>query len=658
MKVRRNQAALATAVVVAWGMLAPGAARGQVFSGQEGRLMDVNPLVGGSGINTQRPVQSYTAGAYSNYIVTGNVTGARSFRAFSPIRDSSSFFIDLPSSSLTNFRRDTIGVDDVRRNPATFYNPRPYYDPSQTVLDSGAISLGLNTPGGSIPSDPYRSVNPLSYSLSPQLVSPQLLGASTDDARIQSGLAEIGLLSQTLQRDGAASAFAPAPVTPQALNSGAMNQDLLQSPLFAANPNLRERQNFVSDPVAALRELREARPVSATGEIETRVDPRTEALVAQEAVGLGSLETEGDPWQAAMYNRQLEPVLPGAAALGPELQSPLDFSRYDVTWSSSPRVTPPGLIDSAPTDLLEATSAAQEYADLYRRRYQMLMRSRLIERTAEPEPEAPLARGGAAGEAGGEAGVEGAGATAVPQAARVPAGMAYLTELLGGPVSSLATSAATPVNEKLKVAERLVKAKQYYTAAGQCQIAEAYDPRNPLPVLARGHALFAAGEYLSASHCIQRGIGMFPGFENVRLDMKGIIPDAKLLDVRRADLEKRLGDNEDYELRFLLGYVDYYMGLEEFGLPQLERAAAAAPAGSVIARFPEMLAQRVELSEPVAAEAAETEEGAGAVEASKEEMSEAAADEEEKPASTIEEEAEMPFAEPTTERPKRVELPE
>ena len=77
--------------------------------------LDANPQVGSTGSNSNQPTRIYGQGVNTNLMITGNTTGGTAFRSYSPIRSTTEFglgSISLPSSSLSNFRRDTFGVSD------------------------------------------------------------------------------------------------------------------------------------------------------------------------------------------------------------------------------------------------------------------------------------------------------------------------------------------------------------------------------------------------------------------------------------------------------------------------------------------------------------------------------------------------------------------
>jgi len=137
MKAHRTLTAMAA-------LLAAPAAWGQVVRTQHGRALDSNYLLGSGGINSVRRVNYRIDG---NYYVTGQVTLGRHFRGTVPYRAASSLGADVPSAGLSDFIRDSIGVDQIR----TAYEPSVYLAPSRTVLGPGAIDRGQTAPGTTIP---------------------------------------------------------------------------------------------------------------------------------------------------------------------------------------------------------------------------------------------------------------------------------------------------------------------------------------------------------------------------------------------------------------------------------------------------------------------------------------------------------------------------
>ncbi|MEE9295196.1 MAG: hypothetical protein V3W34_09595 [Phycisphaerae bacterium] len=157
------------------------------------------------------------------------------------------------------------------------------------------------------------------------------------------------------------------------------------------------------------------------------------------------------------------------------------------------------------------------------------------------------------------------------------------------PLSSMVGGAVSPSAQFAHQAEQFLKSGAYHRALAHYDVALVADRDNPLLVLGQAHALIGAGEYFGAFRKLLLAIERFPEIAYFKLDLNEFITDADLLDIRRADLEKRLAHQDDYRFRFLLGYIEHYTGLTEFGLGNIERAAAAAPAGSPITEFLETI---------------------------------------------------------------------
>ncbi len=167
--------------------------------------------------------------------------------------------------------------------------------------------------------------------------------------------------------------------------------------------------------------------------------------------------------------------------------------------------------------------------------------------------------------------------------------MNFIRSTSDHPLTSLVGDGDDPTTQWQRTAEEFLKDGEFRRAVSHYEVARVTDPDNPLLLLGQGHALIGTGEYAAAVRKIEQAIQRFPEIAYFDLDLNQFITDPDLLDIRRADLEKRLAQFDDYRLRFLLGYIEYYTGLQGFGLENLKAAAAAAPPDSPIAGFPEML---------------------------------------------------------------------
>ncbi|MBN2445740.1 MAG: tetratricopeptide repeat protein, partial [Phycisphaerae bacterium] len=165
----------------------------------------------------------------------------------------------------------------------------------------------------------------------------------------------------------------------------------------------------------------------------------------------------------------------------------------------------------------------------------------------------------------------------------------YAAQMLDQPLGSFVGKGQSALNDEMLKAEALMDIGHYFEAAGRYEIAERLDPGNPLPRLGHGHALLAAGEYSTAAVLIEQALSLFPDAARFHINLSDLMGGAEIVDVRRADLMKRLEANEDARLRFLLGYLEYHSGDHGRGLENLKKAAENASPTSIIARYPGLL---------------------------------------------------------------------
>jgi tetratricopeptide (TPR) repeat protein len=123
----------------------------------------------------------------------------------------------------------------------------------------------------------------------------------------------------------------------------------------------------------------------------------------------------------------------------------------------------------------------------------------------------------------------------------------------------------------MRDAEGHLMAGRYYRAAGCFSLASIYQADDPLALAGRGHALFAAGEYVSSALFLSRALAISPEYLQMRVDLAAMLGDEKKLADRIADIEKWLAQSGSGQLQFLLGYVYYRTG-------QLARAKQAIDA--------------------------------------------------------------------------------
>lgn len=141
-----------------------------------------------------------------------------------------------------------------------------------------------------------------------------------------------------------------------------------------------------------------------------------------------------------------------------------------------------------------------------------------------------------------------------------------------GSHSSLDSLSQSKFNQHMCDAEEHLVAGRYYRAAGCFSLASVYQADNPLALAGRGHALFAAGEYVSSALFLSRALAISPEYLQMRVDLAAMLGDEKKLTDRIADIEQWLAQSGSGQLQFLLGYVYYQTG----HLTQAKQAIDAA----------------------------------------------------------------------------------
>ena len=103
----------------------------QYSTSQGGHLLDANPRIGSGGLNSPtNPNPRLLGPGFNNLLITGNVTGGRSFQGDIGYRSPYEFQGGLGSTELSNFRRDSVGQADLS---VDLNRPRPYLSPSRGV---------------------------------------------------------------------------------------------------------------------------------------------------------------------------------------------------------------------------------------------------------------------------------------------------------------------------------------------------------------------------------------------------------------------------------------------------------------------------------------------------------------------------------------------
>ncbi|NOX60027.1 MAG: tetratricopeptide repeat protein [Planctomycetes bacterium] len=549
-------------------------AHAQLAPGSDGHLLDANNRVGSSGRNTATPRNLFNT---SNLYISGNTTRGTAFRGFSPIRDPSRLFSNLPSSVLENFERDSTGLE-VISGVGGLGVTNPYFNRTQTVTSAGAIGAGRNLIGSSVPANTlfaprYNSLAPSSsalgigplsagsagygFNINPSSSAAPIPGTSplTQYPAYTRALDRLRLTGETDALQGR-SLFATDESTTSPLLFHSAQPNIYRNP-YADNARrgidrlTRQRRSGTD----ALRRPNSEEMLSASSELisPTAIAPK----LFRPSTGVPTRDpitgrTTPLPSKFLAVQDQIDDALgsfasgtrPVGTATVADQPSQLDAMAHHLR--SDLRVYTPDSIAAA-NGLIEGVSARPDGLDEF---------------AENPEFQRQYERA----------------QTVIERAA---------TESL----SSFAGPSKTSSAETILRAEEKVQEGQYYQAARLYELASMMAPDHAMPRLGHAHALLAAGEYMTAYRNLIQAIDLYPAFGYLNFDLTEFIPDVNLIDIRRADLERRLKDKEDYRLRFLLGYIENYIGLKQFAKPNLRRAAGDAPSGSVVARFPDLLAK-------------------------------------------------------------------
>jgi tetratricopeptide (TPR) repeat protein len=129
-----------------------------------------------------------------------------------------------------------------------------------------------------------------------------------------------------------------------------------------------------------------------------------------------------------------------------------------------------------------------------------------------------------------------------------------------GPHRDYETYSQTKYNQLCRAAEGHLGIGRFYQAADAYTLAAIYNPDDPLCYAGRGHALFAAGEYVNSALHLIRAIEIDPEYVNTQIDLAELVGGPEDLNKRITDLNKWLQKSNAPGLGFLLGYVYYREG--------------------------------------------------------------------------------------------------
>jgi hypothetical protein len=522
---------------------------------QTGRLFDANPQIGSGGYNAARPVSPLALG---NALAQGTIGRGMSLRGVSPIGDPTAFRGPLGSGMLSAFRRDSVSMADVS-SPYAGLVGLPYYDPSQTVATGGFLSgqygpvvprfgpqVSGSGPAGSAPGVP----GPLDLRLDTRLNVGSVSGADGWSPSVAGLRSQIVGLTPGGNSELSSTIFGPAPRA--------------AAPFPAPRVADRVLNNLARLPVPDMRDL--TRPGTLDGQqFEEPPGSRPPLGTPLDAVRRGEARrlTEEVPRDPRLPRLDRDrPFM-----LGPQVRTPgpteAEAGRSpirDATTSAMPRLRDASVLPGYDvfTDMQLGLALAADPSAAWFKDIQDAVR-------------------------------QNPAATGLMQELAAAQSQEFIARVVNAPIRTFHGQGESPLNNEILKAESLLEIGQYYEAVRRYEAARRLDPLNPLPLIGKGNAYLAAGEYLSAVVALVQGFERYPELSKFSFDLAALMGGGEVVDIRRSDLMRRLESQEDPRLRFLLGYLEYFGGDRESGLKNFEKAAETDAGASIISRFPAML---------------------------------------------------------------------
>jgi hypothetical protein len=137
-------------------------------------------------------------------------------------------------------------------------------------------------------------------------------------------------------------------------------------------------------------------------------------------------------------------------------------------------------------------------------------------------------------------------------------------------------------NQYLITAGGLLKQGEFYKAADAFTWASLYKPVEPAGYVGKSIALFAAGEYVTASRLVAAGLKLSPDYAKTNLDIADMLGDKEKLETRIADLEKYSKTSGAGELYYLLAFVQYKTGQSQKAADSIDIAENKLPADDIV----------------------------------------------------------------------------
>jgi len=160
--------------------------------------------------------------------------------------------------------------------------------------------------------------------------------------------------------------------------------------------------------------------------------------------------------------------------------------------------------------------------------------------------------------------------------------LAARAKRIRGPYTSSESYSEAKFNQHIQSAQDHLKAGRYYAAADSFALASIYKQDDPLCLAGRGHALFAAGEYISSALFLSRAFELAPEYARTKIDLSVMLGGQNKLESRIADVKEWMGRSSSGKLEFLLSYVYYRTGRFEQAKQAIEAASKKMAQSSAV----------------------------------------------------------------------------
>ena len=500
----------------------------QQYASQDGHFLDANPRLGSMGINPNARLDALVPRVNNNLYITGNITGGGSFQGIIPYRSSMEFQGTLGSSTLSNFRRDSVGVNNLSsglptRHPFVDYSrtltgirqrqvvrSHEFYQPKRVATTPFTVRTNLQY-NQNLAMRPLEQPNfSLNVSQPRQFNPYKPLGAPGQKPEWLEGPTADLLQGKT-----------PAGTTPE-----------LIQPLVPGQGELAQDQNLLPN--------------------DLRIQPMQPLTDEQETVQSAPSLLTSDNRDLTGQTIQQEQELLGALGTGVGIETLTEaenqFAPAETQSQGTGKIDFPGMPPVGINPAMPETGTPQEdsdptkvspLADLLPESSNLLTNQTPLKREKPsywPKPFQPKLS-----------------VTGMPTTSLTSSGPSKNQ-------SNFEAQSRQQFQASMQQAAELLQKGRFYRAADAYSTAIVYDYASGAAHQGKAHALFGAGEYMSAAYFLYQALKLDPKLAKQRTDLRKLFADEKKFPSRLKELNDWQTKSNAAELKFLQGYVLYQIG--------------------------------------------------------------------------------------------------